>query len=142
MSTILPVTASGRRSVASCGWPSGRQLFWAIAFAISLGVGTAVFRHLQVPNAVRYGGPAIPLLAGLFYIRALVDDMRRQKDELQLRIYLEAAAVVVCGLFVVLLTFPILQAAGLVETLNNDIVLGVIVVLGTIGYLNAVRRYR
>lgn len=128
--------------MAGCGRPSGRQLFWAIAFAISLAAGTAVLRHLKMPAAVRFGVPAIPLLAGLFYLRALVDDMRRQKDELQLRIYLEAAAVVVCGLFVVMLTFPILQAAGLVETLDNDIVMGVIVVLGTVGYISAARRYR
>jgi len=84
----------------------------------------------------------IPVLTGLLYLRAMVDDIRRQMDELQLRIYLEAAAVVVCGLFMVMLIYPLLQAARLVGALDYSIVLVLIVVLGTIGYLSAARRYR
>jgi len=142
MSTGLPVTVSGRRSVEGCGRPSGRQFFWAIAFGVSLGVETAVLRYLTPPTAIRYLSLVIPLLTGLLYLRAMVDDIRRQMDELQLRIYLEAAAVVVCGLFMVMLIYPLLQAARLVGALDYSIVLVLIVVLGTIGYLSAARRYR
>ncbi len=97
---------------------------------------------MSLPAAARYLIPAIPLLAGFFYIRAMVTDIRRQMDELQLRIYLEAAAVVVCGLFILMLVYPLLEAAHLVGPLNYLIVLGLIFVLGLVGYLSAVRRYR
>ena len=105
-------------------------------------MGTAILRYLTVPAAVRYLFPAVPLLAGVLWMRAIVDDIRRQMDELQLRIYLEAAAVVVCGLFIVLLTYPMLQAARLVGPLDSSFVLVLIAVLLSVGYLSARRRYR
>jgi uncharacterized membrane-anchored protein len=68
--------------------------------------------------------------------------MRRQMDELQLRIYLEAAAVVACGLFILMLSYPLLEAAHLVGPLDCYVVLVMIVVLGLVGYVSGVRRYR
>ena len=141
-STEFPATVSGRRSVKGCGRPSGRQLYWSIAFGASLILGEAVLRYLTVPAAVRYLVPAVPLLAGLLFVRELVRDIQRQKDELQLRIYLEAAAVVVCGLFIVMLTYPILEAARLVGPLDHLLVEVLIAVLLSVGYLSARRRYR
>lgn len=143
MSSSLSATASTRRpSVKGCGRPSRRQLFWSLVFAVSLILGTAVLRRLTVPAAVRYLLPAVPLLAGLLYVRAMVNDIQGQMDELQLRIYLEAAAVVVCGLFIVLLTYPILEAARLVGPLDSTFVIVLMAVLLCIGYIGARRRYR
>ena len=105
-------------------------------------MGEAVLHYLTVPAAVRYLVPVVPLLAGLLFVRALVHDIQRQKDELQLRVLLEAAAVVVCGLFIVMLTYPILEGARLVGPLNHLFVEVLIAVLLVIGYLSARRRYR
>jgi len=126
----------------ACGRPSGRQFLWAVVFGISLGVGSALLKHLPLPAAVRYLIPFFPLVFGLLYARALVGDIRRQMDELQLRIYLEATAVVVCGLFIVMLVYPLLEAAHLVGPLDSFGVFLLIVVLGLIGYFTAARRYR
>jgi hypothetical protein len=142
MSTESPATASIRRTVKGCGRPSNRQLLWSLAFAVSLILGEAVLHYLTVPAAVRYLVPVVPLLAGLLFVRALVHDIQRQKDELQLRVLLEAAAVVVCGLFIVMLTYPILEGARLVGPLNHLFVEVLIAVLLVIGYLSARRRYR
>jgi hypothetical protein len=142
MTTQLSATASGRRSVGGCERPSGRQILWAIAFGASLIAATAILRYLNMPAAVRYLVPAVPLLCGLVYVRVLVDDIRRQRDELQLRIYLEAAVVVLCGLFIVMLIYPLLEAAHLVGPLNSFIVLDIITVLLLVGYFTARRRYR
>jgi hypothetical protein len=142
MSTGFPATASSRRSVKGCGRPSRQQLYWSIAFGVSLILGEAVLRYLTVPAAVRYLVPGVPLLAGLLFVREMVRDIQRQKDELQLRIYLEATAVVVCGLFIVMLTYPILEAARLVGSLDHLFVEVLIAVLLIIGYIGARRRYR
>ena len=99
-------------------------------------------RLLTLPAAVRYLIPAVPLFAGVQYVRVLVSDIRHQMDELQLRIYLEAAAVVVCGLFLLMITYPLLQAANLVGPLDYFVVLVLMVVLGIMGYISGVRRYR
>jgi hypothetical protein len=80
--------------------------------------------------------------AGFFYMRSMVADFRRQSDELQLRIYLEAALVAVCGLFVVMFSYPLLEAAGWVGPLEHMSVLLVLFVFGSIGYYVAWRRYR
>ena len=142
MSTGFPATASSRRSVKGCGRPSRRQLLWSIAFAASLILGTAILRYLTVPAAVRYLVPVVPLLAGMLFVREMARDIQKQMDELQLRIYLEAAAVVVCGLFIVMLTYPILEAARLVGPLDHLFVEVLIAVLLVIGYIGARRRYR
>ena len=142
MTTGLSASVSGRRALGGCGRPSGRQLGWAIAFGVSLGVATAVLRHLVLSAPVRYLVPAVPLLLGVLYVRALVDDIRRQQDELQLRIYLEAAAVVVCGLFIIMLIYPLLVAARLVGPLDDFVVLILLAVLLVLGYIFARRRYR
>jgi hypothetical protein len=129
-----------RRS--GCGRPSGRQLVWSLVFGVSLIIATSVLRHLSLPPAARYLIPILPILFGLLYMRAMVDDIRRQMDELQLRIYLEAAAVVVGGLFIIALIYPLLQAAHFVGPLDYFAVLMLIAVLGFIGYFVAARRYR
>jgi len=140
VSELKPAAPAGR--LLTCGRPSGRQFLWAIVFGISLGLGSALLKHLSVPAAARYLIPALPFLFGLLYMRAMVGDIRRQMDELQLRIYLEAAAVVVCGLFIIALTYPLLEAAHLVGPLDYMVVLLLIVVLGVVGYITAARRYR
>ena len=142
MVTDLKSTARPEGFTSGCGRPSARQMLWAIVFGFSLVVGTAILRLLQLPTAVRYLIPAVPLLVGLLYMRAMVGDIRRQMDELQLRIYLEAAAVVVCGLFIIALVYPLLQAARLVGPLDYLVVLVLIVLLGIGGYITAARRYR
>jgi hypothetical protein len=142
MTTGLKPTPPKRGVLAGCGRPSGRQLAWAIVFGVSLSIGLAVLRYLTVPTAVRYLIPAVTLFAGAQYLRVLVRDMHRQKDELQLRIYLEAAAVVVCGLFILMVTYPMLEAARLVGPLDSFGVFVLMVVLGVVGYISGVRRYR
>jgi hypothetical protein len=128
--------------LAGCGRPSGRQYLWAILCGASLSIGLAVLRYVHLPTAVRYMIPAVPLFAGVQYLRVLVRDMRHQMDELQLRIYLEAAAVVVCGLFILMITHPLLEAAQLVGPVDYMAVLIWMVVLGIVGYISGVRRYR
>jgi len=118
------------------------QLFWSMAFFVSLGLGTVVLHRLTVPVAARYLVAIVPLLAGFLYIRAMVRDIDRQMDELQRRIYLEAAAVAVCGLFIVMLAYPLIHAAGVVGQLDYLVVLFILGLLGAAGYLNARRRYR
>src|SRR5437763_1478341 len=105
-----PTTPPKRHIMAGCGRPSGRQLVWATVFGTTLPIGLALLKYLHLPTAVRYLIPAVPLFAGVQYLRVLVRDMHRQMDELQLRIYLEAAAVVVCGLFIVMIAHPLLEA--------------------------------
>ena len=141
MVTELKPAASLSRLLA-CGRPSGRQFLWAIVFGISLGLGTALLKHLALPAAVRYLVPVVPIVLGLLYMRAMVGDIRRQMDELQLRIYLEAAAVVVGGLFIIALIYPLLEVAHLVGPLDYLAVLVLIAVLGIAGYIIAARRYR
>ena len=139
--TETKFAAPGRR-ILGCQWPSGRQFAWAIVFGISLAAGTALLKHIAMPPPIRYLVIVTPMVFGFLYMRAMVSDIRRQMDELQLRIYLEAAAVVVCGLFIVALVYPLLQAARLVGPLDYLEVLILIVALGFIGYMTAVRRYR
>src|SRR6267154_1582472 len=138
MMTELKPAAPPRRVLAGCGRPSGRQLLWAIVFFVSLGIGLAVLRHWALPVAARYLVPVIPLFAGAGWVLVFVRDVRRQMDELQLRIYMEAAAVAVCGLFVLMLSYPLLQAAHLVGPLDHTVVLALIVVLGIVGYIGGV----
>jgi hypothetical protein len=142
METELKPTPPPRHVLEGCGRPSGRQYVWAILLGVSLSFGLALLRYLHLPTAVRYLIPAVPLFAGAQYVRVLVSDMRRQMDELQLRIYLEAAAVVACGLFILMLSYPLLEAAHLVGPLDCYVVLVMIVVLGLVGYVSGVRRYR
>lgn len=76
------------------------------------------------------------------YLLTMVRDLRRSVDELQLRIYLEASSVAVCGLFIIMLTYPSMQEAGILPSLDYSVVLAIIVLLGAGGYINARRRYR
>jgi|ERR1044071_230281 uncharacterized membrane protein len=125
-----------------CGRPSGRQILWAAALGAALPIVLAMLRKLELPTIVRYVLPLIPLAAGGQYMRVLVRDIREQKDELQLRIYLEAAIVVVCGLVILMLVYPALEAAGWVGKLDSFGVQMMIIALGLVGYFTASRRYR
>ncbi|HKV82329.1 MAG TPA: hypothetical protein VJP02_29550 [Candidatus Sulfotelmatobacter sp.] len=118
------------------------QISWSAGFFSSLGLGVIALHRLALPPAIRYLVPIVPLVAGSFYIRALIRDIRGQMDELQLRIYLEAAAVAVCGLFIVMLAYPLLQEAGVIGRLDYWVVLLLLGVLGAAGYANARWRYR
>jgi hypothetical protein len=104
--------------------------------------GTAALRHLDLPAPLRYAIPVVPLVIGWFYLRATMDDLRRQLDELILRMYLETAAVVVIGLFAVILSYPLFQAAQLVGPMDYPVVLALMAVLTVIGFTRASRRYR
>src|SRR6266567_7205988 len=120
---LKPAAPESRPLRSGCGRPSGREVVWSIVFGVTLAIGTAVLRYLSLPPAARYLIPVLPILFGLLYMRAMVDDIRRQMDELQLRIYLEAAAVVVGGLFIIALIYPLLQAAHFVGPLDYFAVL-------------------
>jgi hypothetical protein len=135
-------TVSKSGFLSGCGRPSRNQLVWAVIFGASLPVIALVLKHWEAPAVVRYLLAALSLATGAQYVRAMVRDIRRQMDELQLRIYLEAAAVVVCGLFVLMLAYPILVAAHLAGALDYSVVLVLIVALGIVGYVGAKRRYR
>jgi hypothetical protein len=142
MTTEMKVAAPERRSGARCGRPSGRQLVWALAFGLTLVAGLMVLRWVPLPLAVQYLIAAVPVIAGGMYMNALVCDLRRQRDELQLRIYLEAAVVVVGGLFLMMCTYPLLQAAHLLGPLDWGNVLLFMSVIGAVAYIRALRRYR
>lgn len=130
------------RWASGCGRPSVSQIVWSVVFFSLIVVEGAVARLVALPGAVRAVLPVAPLVAGFFYMRAAVKDTRRQLDELQLRIYLEAAAVVVCGLFVLFLTYPLMQTAGWVGPMDESAVLFALIAFGAIGYFTARRRYR
>src|SRR5713101_6909496 len=104
MQTATPLNPSRSRS-NGCARISMSQLFWSMAFFVSLGLGTVALHRLPLPPAGRYLVPIIPMVAGFFYIRAMVRDIHSQMDELQRLIYLEAAAVTVCGLFIAMLAY-------------------------------------
>ena len=142
MKMTLDSMSPGPVKNSSCGRPSAKQMWWALAFGVSLVLATFGLRHLPFPPSVRYLIPAVPLAAGLMYLLTMVRDLRQQMDELQLRIYLEAAAVIVCGLFIIVVTYPALQEAGVLPALDYSMVLAMIVALGAGGYINAKRRYR
>jgi hypothetical protein len=124
------------------GQSSTEQLVWSLLFFGSLSVVAVVTRHLSLPFGVKLVLPGCPLVAGFFYIRALIRDIRRQSDELQLRIYLEAAAMAICGLFVVMLSYSTMQEAGWVGPLDYPLVVMLLISFSAIGYVVARRRYR
>jgi hypothetical protein len=142
ITTELKTELEPGRVVRGCATGSRLQYIWALIFSVTLCVGIAVLRHLTLPTLVRYIIPFVPLLTGAQYLLVMVSDNRRQQDELQLRIYLEAAMVVVCGLFVLMLCYPLLEAANLIGPLDSYEVLVMIVILGAVGYFSAYRRYR
>ena len=127
----------------SCtGRPTAQQYVWASILAVSLVLVTFFLKHLNLPSVAKLALPLIPIGAGTQYMRVLIRDTQGQADELQLRIQLEAAVVIVCGLFIFILVYPLLQLAGWVGQLDYTVVLGVMVVLGIVGYIAAARRYR
>ena len=87
------------------------------------------------------GAPGRAADRGVLLYRALIRDIREQSDELQLRVYLEAAAMAICGLFVVMLSYSTMQEAGWVGTLDYAVVM-LLIGFSAIGYIVARRRYR
>ena len=135
-------TVSKPRIFTACGRASTSQLVWSAAFAAELIIFVYILKHWDLPLAVRYLLPILTFGVGAQYIRVMVRDIRRQKDELQLRIYLEAAAVIVCGLFLFILAYPVLEIAHIAGPLDSSVVLAIMVALGIVGYATAARRYR
>ena len=142
MKLTLDSTSPSEFRKSSCGRGfSERQLWWALAFGASLIAVTLALRHLSLPPFIRLLTCLVPLGTGFMYMLNLVRDMRNQMDELRLRIYLEASVVVVCGLFIIMLTYPTLMEAGILPALDYSIVMVLMVALLTGGYLTARRRY-
>src|SRR5258705_3927152 len=102
--------------------PSARQMVWALLFFVSQTLGTIALSRKWIPSTYTYAVAVAPLIAGLLYIRITVTDMRRQMDELQLRIYLEAAAVTLYALFLIMMVYPLFEKAHLVGSLDDSIV--------------------
>jgi hypothetical protein len=142
MTPELKATPAEHHKAQGCGRPSGRLLVWSIVFSLTWVVGSILLPRFTFPTAIQYLIAAIPVFAGGMYINAIVRDVRRKRDELQLRIYLEAAAVVVCGLFLLMFTYPLLQAVHLVGPLDSGRVLVFMAVLLVVAYFRAKRRYR
>ena len=88
------------------------------------------------------GAPGRAADRGVLLYRALIRDIREQSDELQLRVYLEAAAMAICGLFVVMLSYSTMQEAGWVGPLDYPLVVMLLIGFWAIGYIVARRRYR
>jgi hypothetical protein len=122
--------------------PSVRQTVWAVIFFLTLGGGTVLLRRGIVSGPLRYVVAGLPLLTGFFYMWTMVGDIRRQMDELQLRIYLEAAAITLAGLFVLILVYPLFESIQVVGRLDFSVVVFLLVGLFLAGYVIAVRRYR
>lgn len=125
----------------ACGRPSTAQLIWAGLFLLSL-VLSSVASHVEMPAVLRYALPIASALVGLAYVRSALADLRRQSDELQLRIYLEASAVTCHGLFIALLVYPVFEKAHMVGPIDYSVVLFLLIGMAVAGYLVAVRRYR
>ena len=112
-----------------------------MAFGGSLIAVSLALRHLSMPPFVRLLASLFPLGTGFMYLHTLVRDMRKQVDELHLRIYLEASVVVVCGLFIIMLVYPTLMETGIFPELDYSVVLVLMVALLAGGYMAARRRY-
>ena len=131
-----------RRPLNACGRPSAAQVYWGLAFFVTLIAGVLVARNFVLATPFRQIVPLVPLAAGAFYMRAFIRDIHAQTDELQLRIYLEAGAITVGGLFILMMTYPLLQKGGLVGPLDSTVVLVMLGLLAMAGCFKAARRYR
>jgi len=118
----------------ACGRPSTAQIYWGLAFFVTLIAGVVLAWNFVLAAPLRQIAPLVPLAAGAFWMRAFTRDLHAQKDELQLRIYLEAGAITVGGLFILMMTYPLLQ--------KGDLVLVMLGVLAMAGCFKAARRYR
>jgi hypothetical protein len=134
--------AKSRPLNAWCGRPSAAQVDWGLAFSVTLILGVIVARNFVLVTPYRQIAPLVPLAFGALYMRAAIRDIHAQTDELQLRIYLEAGAITVGGLFILMLAYPLLQKGGLVGPLDPTVVLVMLGLLAMAGCFKAARRYR
>jgi hypothetical protein len=139
---IEAVAPAKRRPLSACGRPSATQVYWGLAFFVTLFACMFVNRYFVLATPFRQMAPLVPLAAGAFYMRAFIRDLHTKKDELQLRIYLEAGAITVGGLLILMMTYPLLQKGGLVGPLDSTVVLVMIGLLAVAGCFKAARRYR
>ncbi len=127
--------------VGRCGRMSYAQLFWAVVFNVGAGASMIALRRYSLGLAWRIALPLLSLLFGALYMRAMARDMR-SLDELQIRIWLEAAAFACFGTAIVMWVFPIAQRAGFVGQLDPVMVIFLIFLFAFVGFLLANRRYR
>lgn len=123
-----------------CGRPSAAQIWWTLAFAVSLIAGRWTLDHFALGFPERLFIALVPIGAGVGCMWAMVADMR-QMDELQRRIWLEAIGVAFIGTLVFLFSEPVLRRAGFL-VLTNDKVLGVMLILAMLGLGLSARRYQ
>ena len=139
---IESTTPAKRRPLNACGRPSAAQVYWGLAFVVTLIAGVLVNRNFVLATPFRQMAPLVPLAAGSFYLHAFLRDLHAQKDELQIRIYLEAAVLTVGGLVILMMAYPLLQKGGLVGPLDSTMVLVMLGLLAMAGCFKAARRYR
>jgi hypothetical protein len=119
---------------------SKSQLVWAVLFA-GLSVAAGLLSRTDMPLLLRYTLPAVCVLLGGAYFRALFRDFQSSTDELQRRLHLEAAVGACAGLYVAMMVYPAFHNTGLVPRLDPFAVLLLLVLLYGAGYAAARRRY-
>ena len=117
-------------------------MIWGGLFLIVVVLTSVGLSRVEVPTALRYALPVASTLVGVAYMRSALADLRRQSDELQLRIYLESTAVTCHGLFIAVLVYPAFEKAHLVGPMDYSVVLLLLIALTTAGFVLASRRYR
>ncbi len=127
------------KTTTGCGF-SRAQLIWSGAFALGTIVAVLLLALFQLGLPLRIAASLLAVVPGVVYIVVMVRDVRRL-DELQQRIFLEAAAVALAGAFLCSMLYPTLHKAGLVPDLSPAAMAVVIVALATVGYAIAKRRY-
>jgi hypothetical protein len=125
-----------------CDRPSVAQMVWGGLFVTSLLASVVVLGRFDLPAAARATIPLVCLLLGIAYIRTAIADVRRQSDELQLRIYHEATSTTFYSFFIVLLVYPVFEKAGMVGALDSGVLLFGFVGLSVVSFVLAARRYR
>jgi len=121
------------------GKPSKAQIIWAVLFALALTANEFVRKSAGI-DAYRWLLP-VPVICGIFYVIHVVKDMARI-DEMQQRIYLEAAAATCLGLFLLGLLHPTFERAGLIGPLEGIHVSIAVGLLVTVGFFVSAWRYR
>jgi hypothetical protein len=128
-------------SALPCGRPSFAQFLWAVLFSASSGISLVIVREPTRGPAVKWAAAIIPVVCGVILIGAVIRDMSKM-DELQRRVFTEAAAVALLGVLVMGLVYPAFQRAGFVGPLSPPLVSLAALLLALLGYMNAWRRYR
>jgi len=125
----------------SCGRPSAAQVAWALGFAGALIGSLLILRHWQLGLLERLGLVALPVIAGVGYVWAVVADMRRM-DELQQRIWLEAVSIAFASTMVLLFCEPVLRRAGFSALFTSDTIAMFSLLALVLALMFSTRRYR